>query len=290
VNISRILSSMSVETIDPLGFRAWHGRPLPMGVEHSHGDVELNLHPSAPLDYRIGGAQARLPAGRLGLLWGAVPHQLLAVDRNPDHPAFWVTIPLERLLRWDAPRAFIRDLLAGKLLVDRGDDPDLDVLMLRRWVLDLANAPDGRPDRTMELEVQARIQRMALRHGWDVVAGRRHHGIVSDDPVERMARHIVDHHDQPMTVAGIAAEVGWHSNYAMTRFRAATGSTVVRYLTSQRVAHAQRLLVTSDRPILDVGLEAGFGSISRFHAAFRAVTGQSPAAYRRSMRADDGSA
>ena len=44
--------------------------------------------------------------------------------------------------------------------------------------------------------------------------------------------------------------------------------------------HAQRELVTSDAKVLAVALDAGFGSLSRFNAAFRAICGCSPRDYR----------
>lgn len=276
-----------IERLDALGFRAWHGRAQPMGVEHTHGDVEINLSPVAALQYRIGSGEAIIPAGRLGLLWGAIPHQLLAAGDDPNEASYWVTIPLDRLLRWDIPAAFIRDLLAGRLLVDRASSAALDVLLLRGWAMDLAAAPDGRPDRTVELEVEARLRRMALRHGWDASGGRplpMGLGAMDVGPIERMARFMVDHHAEPITVDDVASAVSWHPNYAMTRFKEATGMTLMTYLTRQRVAHAQRLLVTTEAPVLDVAFEAGFGAPSRFYAAFRSVTGRTPAAYRRAMR------
>ena len=95
--------------------------------------------------------------------------------------------------------------------------------------------------------------------------------------------YVVSRHHETLGIADFARAVGWHPNYAMARFKAATGMTIGEYRTRQRVAHAQRLLVTTRRSILDIGLEVGFGSVSRFHAAFRAQTGMTPAVYRRTL-------
>jgi AraC-like DNA-binding protein len=71
-----------------------------------------------------------------------------------------------------------------------------------------------------------------------------------------------------------------HPHYAMTLFRRHTGLTLHQYITLQRVAHAQRLLATTRQPILDIGLESGFSSVSRFYKSFKAETGSSPRRFR----------
>jgi LacI family transcriptional regulator len=52
----------------------------------------------------------------------------------------------------------------------------------------------------------------------------------------------------------------------------------------QRVEHAKRLLVESDRTIVDIGESCGFSHYGRFHALFHRLTGVTPGAYRRQRR------
>jgi AraC family transcriptional regulator len=52
----------------------------------------------------------------------------------------------------------------------------------------------------------------------------------------------------------------------------------------QRVLAARHLLATSNLPIAEVALAVGFSSQSHFGGAFRTVTGESPARYRRIQR------
>lgn len=56
---------------------------------------------------------------------------------------------------------------------------------------------------------------------------------------------------------------------------------VSRYINGYRVRHAAMLLKTTDRPVTDVMLEAGFQSKSSFNTEFRRVIGQTPSSYRR---------
>lgn len=101
--------------------------------------------------------------------------------------------------------------------------------------------------------------------------------------VEAMAAFITSHHAEPIAVADVAEAVSLHPNYAMRVFRRHMGMTIVDYLTRQRVAEAQRRLMISEDAVLTIGLDCGFGSASRFHAAFRRCTGTTPHRYRRSL-------
>ncbi len=57
----------------------------------------------------------------------------------------------------------------------------------------------------------------------------------------------------------------------------------MEHLTFHRIAHAQRLLATTDAKVIDVANESGFPSLSRFYAAFRSVCGQTPNAFRQQV-------
>ncbi len=63
-------------------------------------------------------------------------------------------------------------------------------------------------------------------------------------------------------------------------FGDALGVTPHRYLVNLRTAHAARLLTQTRTPVIDICFASGFGSMSRFHAAFREAYGLPPARYR----------
>ncbi len=81
----------------------------------------------------------------------------------------------------------------------------------------------------------------------------------------------------------IASTVNLHPNYAMQLFRTYTGRTIVSYLNQYRIAHAQQLLLTTDKSVIDIAYESGFNSLSRFYAVFRKTCRLSPARYRQTV-------
>jgi AraC-like DNA-binding protein len=99
-----------------------------------------------------------------------------------------------------------------------------------------------------------------------------------------MAAFVAMRYTEPLTVDDIGQHVGLHPNHAMTVFKRAFGTTLIRYLTEHRVSHAKRLLATTDDKILGVALASGFGSVGRFNAVFRESCGCSPREFRRRHR------
>lgn len=134
--------------------------------------------------------------------------------------------------------------------------------------------------------VEARLHRMAGHRSADSAPGPRHVAVADGalSLAERMAAYVALHYRQPLSAAEIARSVGLHPNYAMTVFRRTFGTTLIGYVTQHRLSHAQRLLVTTTRPVIDIAFEAGFGSLSRFHKCFRDAFGCTPLDFRVSSR------
>lgn len=112
--------------------------------------------------------------------------------------------------------------------------------------------------------------------GVELIVGQRTLADIRAD-----AAFIALHYAEPLTVEAMARHVGIHPNYAMTMFKRTFGTTLIHYLTQHRISHAQRLLATTDQKILGIALNSGFGSISRFNAAFLEGSGCSPREYRK---------
>jgi AraC family transcriptional activator FtrA len=89
---------------------------------------------------------------------------------------------------------------------------------------------------------------------------------------------------EPLDVAAMARHAAVSPRTFARRFREETGTTPLRWLLSQRVLEARRLLEESDLPIDDVAWRAGFGTAASLREHFRRATETTPSAYRRSFR------
>ena len=96
-----------------------------------------------------------------------------------------------------------------------------------------------------------------------------------------MAGYIAQHYTEPLQVGEISSAVELHPGYAMTLFQKTFGMTLIEYVNQHRTTHAQRLLAASDKKILTIALESGFGSLSRFNEAFKRAAGCTPRQHRK---------
>lgn len=101
---------------------------------------------------------------------------------------------------------------------------------------------------------------------------------------DRIAEFVRSDLGAPITLAAMAEVAGMSPSCLIRSFKRSTGMTPHRFVVEQRVAAARRLLESSDLPIVDIALGVGFSSQSHFGVAFRQVTGESPARYRRLQR------
>ena len=256
------------------GFWVWHGSPPPMERAHQHGEMELNLLLRGQVTYLFGGQVLTLDAGHLALFWGSFPHRLTAAA--PDSQMAVLTLPLTHFLRFGLPASFSESLLRGEVRsvpADPGDE-----VLLARWQSDAAFA-DREHLAVAELELEARLRRLALAQ-----PSPRRQTVPSERRLRRaaeLARYAAAHATEPVQLHQIAGAAGLNVNYASTLFRAAFGLSLGEYVLQHRLAHAQRLLLTTRRPVLEIALASGFGSVSRFYAAFGKACGVTPLAYRK---------
>ncbi|MBK9943074.1 MAG: helix-turn-helix domain-containing protein [Kouleothrix sp.] len=262
------------------GLAGHYGAPLSMARYHRHHEVELNLVVCGTLTYLFGATAAPLPAGRLALFWGVLPHRVAYVE--PGTLLHWLTIPLGQFLQWRLPPALTRQVLSGLPICDQDTSrAALDQALLEQWQRDLrAAAPERHA--IVQLEIEARLRRLALGVG-QLAAGRPAAG--SEQKIEQIARLIAERYAEPLRVRDLAASVGLHPHYAMQLFRKTFGMSLLEYLAQHRIAHAQRLLITTDAPVAAIGLDCGFGSASQFYALFKRACGVAPGAYRAGLAA-----
>jgi AraC-like DNA-binding protein len=260
---------------EPFGVRAGMGVSAPMQATHTHGDLEVNFVYSGLVRYFIGGRFVELTPGSLSVFWAAMPHQIVEVEPNTDF--MFVHVPLVTLLRWSLGSAFVRKVLAGEVVVDP-QSPAWDAELTRRWVLDMDSA-DPITLRTCELEVEARLRRLAWKRQQKTAPRASEHK--ARRQVEAITAFLAENYKDDISTSDIGQAVSLHPNYAMTLFRRECGMSIWQYLIRLRLSHAQLMLLSTDKTVLAIALESGFGSLARFYAAFTRECGMSPGEFRK---------
>lgn len=267
--------------LTPYGFTCELWQAAAMNRPDRHDEIELNLLLRGSLTYLLGGNRVTLQAGSFGAFWAALPHQIIGFD---GHPRYYVmTLPLAWFLQCQLPPKLVVRLLRGEFIIEpQQERMALDLALCRQWASELSGAGEP-PSQATALEIHARLLRFAVALPdlpADKAFSRGKSGQGNTSKAEQMAGYIARHYRERLNVETVARVVDLHANYAMSLFKKTFRCTLNDYLTHYRTAHAQRLLATSDMKVLDIALESGFRTSSRFYEAFQRACGCSPKRYR----------
>jgi AraC family transcriptional regulator len=94
-----------------------------------------------------------------------------------------------------------------------------------------------------------------------------------------------DQLDRTLRLASLAHECGLSVSHFARSFRRSFGTSVHRYLISQRVEMAKALLSTTDRSLPEVALHVGFSDQAALNRTFKTVVGTPPGKWRREISA-----
>jgi AraC family transcriptional regulator, melibiose operon regulatory protein len=241
----------------------------------AHGDLELNFVYSGSLRYFMGGRFVEVGAGALSLFWAALPHHIVEVE--PQTEFMYARLPLVTLLSWNLPTSFVRKVLGGDIVID-APSPGWDAELTRRWVADRARA-DPASLRACELEVEARLRRFSAKRQQRAAPRSPHHK--ARRQIEAITAFLSENYRDDISTSDIGRAVSLHPNYAMTLFRRECGMSIWQYLIRLRLSRAQLMLLTTDKTVLAIALESGFGSLARFYAAFTRECSLSPGEFRK---------
>lgn len=101
------------------------------------------------------------------------------------------------------------------------------------------------------------------------------------ESVERVIATMRDQLDQPMTLRELA-KIGFASPYHFNRtFRQITGVPPLQFLYALRLEAAKRMLIETQKKVIDICYEVGYSSVGTFTRRFANVLGVSPVRFRK---------
>jgi AraC-like DNA-binding protein/quercetin dioxygenase-like cupin family protein len=100
----------------------------------------------------------------------------------------------------------------------------------------------------------------------------------------RAGEFIINHTHTTIEVGDVAAHVGCSRRTLETRFKKATGRTVLEEIQHCRASRAKSLLLETDMPIKQIVHRAGFQSREHMRLVFRKLLGVTPGSFRRTRQ------
>jgi AraC family transcriptional regulator, melibiose operon regulatory protein len=262
--------------VNTFGLRVWKGTVDVMYPPHRHNEIELNAIEAGYFTYSLAGQQTTITRGEVALFWGAIPHQV--IDFAPATQLHWGTVPLDYVLRWELPRPFMDHLLVGMMFRDA--HPLYDQRFFARWQEDI----QAQQTTVSLMEIKAMFFRFAKLPNATASIRDETHEERGHRRATMMASYMSSHFREPLTAAEITRIVNVQPNYGMRIFKRSFGMSLIEYLTQQRIAHAQQLLIITDANVTHIAYDSGFQTLSHFYTAFTRLVGMSPGKYRASLR------
>ena len=153
------------------------------------------------------------------------------------------------------------------------DDPHARHLMLALW----ADVAGGRPSGRLYSETL--VRGLVLRLLANYAEGRPWK--IAPAALRRVLEYIEANLAKNPSLAELAALAGLSPYQFARAFAQTAGLPPHRYLLTRRLERAKALLSGSNRPVVEIALDLGFGSQGHFHRAFHKHVGTTPGAYRR---------
>lgn len=98
--------------------------------------------------------------------------------------------------------------------------------------------------------------------------------------VKRSLEYMHGHYQEKIVISEMASSIHISTEYYNRIFKLYTGKTPVEYLNDYRIEQASKLLISSDRSILDIALECGFENTSYFIRKFKEKKEMTPKKFR----------
>jgi AraC-like DNA-binding protein len=266
-------------------FKVWtHGYPYETVRWHFHPEYEINLITDTSGRYFVGDHTGLFEPGQLCMVGSNVPHNWISEVPAEQHvdkrcvvlqfsgkclrhgiEAFPELAYVEGLLAesqrgilFSPAVAFRAGVMLHDLLEARGMQRIFQFLALLEL---LAEAPD----RTL-------LATPGFRPDTD--------GYQSST-INQVLAHLAERMGGKLSESDLATYAGMESSAFSRFFRRHTGMPFIRYLNRMRLNRACELLISTDKPIADVGFDCGFNNLSNFNRHFLAQKSMPPSQFRR---------
>lgn len=236
---------------------------------HHHRELELALTLRGTGSYLLGGRRYTLRPHSLVWLFPGQDHILL--EESPDY-AMW-----QAVFKPEALQGACRTPATAPLLQSNPEGHFCKQLSAHEAERLTAMFQDLNRSHSQTDYFNAGLL-FLLMSAWSsyLAAGQTFPARRLHPAVEKAAR-ILSEESAPLTLEAIASEVGLCSARLSYLFREEIGVSLLQFRDKQRLERFLYLAQKTERPnLLEIALEAGFGSYAQFHRIFTRVYGRPP--------------
>lgn len=103
----------------------------------------------------------------------------------------------------------------------------------------------------------------------------------ANERINRVYQYVFKHFPEGLDHQLIAKETGLSLSALCHYFKKVTGRTLSDFINEVRIGHARKLLIDTDKTIVEIAYLSGYETLSNFNRCFHKLSGMSPSVYRR---------
>lgn len=158
---------------------------------------------------------------------------------------------------------------------------DAPTYLLQRRIFEQVTSSRQRQTLAVEESVIGLLERVVrLAYGAPAVTRLRPVDSRQRDVVHHVEHLLSENWGEEPTLRGIARQAGISVYHLCRVFRGVTGTTLHRYRQNLRLRWSLEDVIESNRPLVDIALDAGFSSHSHFTSSFHREFAQTPSCLR----------
>ena len=254
---------------------------------HHHSAFEISYIKSGRGVYRIGEREVEIHQGDIYLFSTNEVHCITEIHDNS--PMVLLNIHFVPRFIWSPSgnaldRRFLRIFLdRGENFFNRLDRNNPTTAKVADLILQMQEEADSRSE-AYELMLKTYLLNILvlLIRNYNYVSKSAADTFRSEKLIlmESTLRYIDENITAALTLEELAKKAGMSRTYFSSVFKSLNGLTPWEYIGLKRIERAKRLLLTSDKSVLEISLDCGFNSISQFNRQFKHITGRTPLEYK----------
>ena len=103
----------------------------------------------------------------------------------------------------------------------------------------------------------------------------------NDKLINEILRYINSEYMSDITLSDICIKFGYSFTYLSAKFKKETGINFTQYLQKTRIEQSMRLLVHTNKSIIEITNDVGYRDIKSYYAAFKRIANTTPAKFRK---------
>jgi AraC family transcriptional regulator, L-rhamnose operon transcriptional activator RhaR len=262
---------------------------------HSHDFIEIAYVASGTGTHKIGNMEYSVSKGDLFIINHDIPHEFRSLpDRSKSKlmiyncifkPEFFDYQLINSKDFQDITHHFLfrllfpdEDKMPGDIVLLGKDCAELEQLYIKMYN-EYNNQDTGYIEilRAYVIELLVLIVRL-FKNIKDSKSSLNHH---RRQIIENAMKYMMDNYDRDIRLEDLSMMSFFSRNYFCRLFKETTGITVSEYIQKIRIQEACKLLIGTDRSILEISGLVGYNDIKFFNDVFKRNTGITPTAYKK---------